>query len=70
MLRFAISPTTDMNIGNLRIALFNYIVSKQKNENLIIKIEDIDKENEKIFKELDEILKIIYEGASEEKQVC
>ncbi len=44
MLRFAISPTTDMNIGNLRIALFNYIVSKQKNENLIIKIEDIDKE--------------------------
>lgn len=44
MLRFAISPTADMNIGDLRIALFNHIVSKQKNENLIIKIENIDKE--------------------------
>jgi len=44
MLRFAASPTGDMHIGNLRVALFNYIVSKQKNENLIIRIEDIDKE--------------------------
>ena len=44
MLRFAINPTSDMHINDLRIALFNYIVSKQKNENLIIRIEDIDKE--------------------------
>ena len=43
MLRFAISPTGDMHIGNLRIALFNYIVSRQKNEDLIIRIEDMDK---------------------------
>lgn len=44
MLRFAPSPTGDMHIGNLRVALFNYIVSKQKQEDLIIRIEDTDKE--------------------------
>jgi len=33
-----------MHIGNLRVALFNYIVSKQRNEDLIVRIEDIDKE--------------------------
>ncbi|OHE07588.1 MAG: glutamate--tRNA ligase [Sulfurimonas sp. RIFOXYD12_FULL_33_39] len=44
MLRFAPSPTGDMHIGNLRVALFNYIVSKQKNEELIVRIEDTDKE--------------------------
>jgi glutamyl-tRNA synthetase len=33
-----------MHIGNLRVALFNYIISKQKNENFIVRIEDIDKE--------------------------
>lgn len=44
MLRFATSPTGDMHINNLRIALFNYIVSKQKNEDLIVRIEDTNKE--------------------------
>ena len=44
MLRFAPSPTGDMHIGNLRVALFNYIVSKQKNEDLVVRIEDTDKE--------------------------
>jgi len=44
MLRFAPSPTSDMHIGDLRVALFNYIVSKQKKEDLIIRIEDTDKE--------------------------
>ncbi|MDD2951135.1 MAG: glutamate--tRNA ligase family protein, partial [Sulfuricurvum sp.] len=29
MLRFAPSPTGDMHIGNLRVALFNYISSIQ-----------------------------------------
>ncbi len=45
MLRFASSPTGDMHIGDLRMALFNYIVSKQKDEDFIVRIEDIDKEN-------------------------
>lgn len=43
MLRFAPSPTGDMHIGDLRVALLNYIVSKQRNEDLIVRIEDIDK---------------------------
>ena len=44
MLRFAPSPTGDMHIGNLRVAIFNYIVAKQKGEKLLIRIEDTDKE--------------------------
>jgi len=42
MLRFAPSPTGDLHIGDLRVALFNYIVSKQKKEDFIIRIEDTD----------------------------
>ena len=44
MLRFAPSPTGDMHIGNLRVALFNHIVATQRNEELIVRIEDTDKE--------------------------
>ncbi len=44
MLRFSASPTRDMHIGDLRVALFNYIVAKQKDEQFIIRIEDTDKE--------------------------
>ena len=44
MLRFAPSPTGDMHIGNLRVAVFNYLIKKQKNEKLLIRIEDTDKE--------------------------
>jgi len=44
MLRFAPSPTGDMHIGNLRVAIFNYIVAKQKDVNFIVRIEDTDKE--------------------------
>ncbi|NEW59913.1 glutamate--tRNA ligase [Sulfurovum sp. bin170] len=42
MLRFAPSPTGDMDIGNLRVAILNYIVAKQKNEQFLIRIEDSD----------------------------
>ena len=44
MLRFAPSPTEDMSIASLRVAIFNYILSKQLNEQLLIRIEDIEKE--------------------------
>jgi glutamyl-tRNA synthetase len=44
MLRFAPSPTGDMHIGNLRVALFNYICSIQREEPLLIRIEDTDEE--------------------------
>lgn len=43
MLRFAPSPTGNMNVGKLRVAIFNYILSKQLDEQLLIRIEDIDK---------------------------
>jgi len=58
MLRFAPSPTGDMHIGNLRVAIFNYIVAKQKNEKLLIRIEDTDKERNIEGKD-EEILQIL-----------
>lgn len=42
MLRFAPSPTGDMHIGNLRAAIFNYIIAKQQNQKFLIRIEDTD----------------------------
>ena len=60
MLRFAPSPTGDMHIGNLRVAIFNYIVARQRGEKLLIRIEDTDKERniEGKDKEILEILNI------------
>ncbi len=45
MLRFAVSPTRDMHIEDLRRALFSHILSKQSNEELLIRVEDTDKEH-------------------------
>lgn len=42
MYRFAPSPTGDMHIGNLRVAIFNYICAKQKKQDFILRIEDTD----------------------------
>ena len=58
MLRFAPSPTGDMHIGNLRVAIFNYILSKQRNEELLIRIEDTDTQRNIEGKDL-EILEIL-----------
>lgn len=44
MFRFAPSPTGDMHIGDLRVALFNYICATQAKDKLLIRIEDTDKE--------------------------
>ena len=44
MLRFAPSPTHDMHTGELHVAIFNYIVAKQKNVPFTIRIEDGNKE--------------------------
>ena len=43
MLRFAPSPTGDMHIGNLRVAVLNYIYSQKTHQPLTIRIEDTDK---------------------------
>ena len=45
MLRFAPSPTGDMHIGNLHVAILNYLVAQQRDEPFIIRIEDTDKEH-------------------------
>ena len=59
MYRFAPSPTGDMHIGNLRVAIFNYITSLQDQSGFILRIEDTDKERniEGKDKEIMEILK-------------
>jgi len=43
MLRFAQSPTGDMHIDDLRVAILSYLVSQQRNESFIIRIDDTDK---------------------------
>jgi len=58
MFRFAPSPTGDMHINNLRIALCNYIVAKQKNDKFIVRIDDRDKEQNLEGKDT-EILEIL-----------
>ena len=42
MLRFAPSPTGDMHIGNLRVAILNYLVAQQRKEPFLVRIEDTD----------------------------
>ncbi|MWV62711.1 glutamate--tRNA ligase [Helicobacter saguini] len=44
MLRFAPSPTGDMHIGNLRAAIFNFLMAKKLHQKFIIRIEDTDLE--------------------------
>ena len=67
MLRFAPSPTGDMHIGNLRVAIFNHILSKQLKKDLLIRIEDIEKEKviegkDKEILELLSLFSIDYKG--------
>ncbi len=58
MYRFAPSPTGDMHIGNLRVALFNYICAKQRGERFIVRVEDTDRERNIEGKDI-EILEIL-----------
>jgi len=43
MLRFATAPTGDMHINTLRVAIVNYLLSQQRKESFIIRIDDTDK---------------------------
>lgn len=45
MFRFAPSPTGDLHIETLRVALFNYICAIQAKDTLVVRIEDTDKKN-------------------------
>lgn len=44
--RFAPSPTGYMHIGNLRTALYNYLIAKHDNGEFILRIEDTDQQRE------------------------
>jgi len=44
--RFAPSPTGFMHVGNLRTALYSYLLAKKNKGTLILRIEDTDKERE------------------------
>ena len=68
MLRFAQNTTEDMSLASLRVALFNYIVSKQLNEDLLVSIEDLDKEKNIEGKEK-EILELLALFSIEHKSV-
>ena len=44
MLRFAPSPTGYLHIGNARVAVLNYLFSRNKNKDFFLRIDDTDKE--------------------------
>ena len=44
MLRFAPSPTGLLHIGNLRVALLNYLFAKKNKIKFFLRIDDTDKE--------------------------
>ena len=68
MLRFVPSPTGDMHIGNLRVAILNYLAAKVHNEAFLIRIDDNDKE--KIIEGKDtEIMQIMEKFALKHDEV-
>lgn len=42
MLRFAPSPTGELSINSLRIAILNYLVAQQQQEHFLVRIEDMN----------------------------
>jgi len=44
VLRFAPTPTEDMSINSLRVAIINYVVSQQNSDQFSIRIEDLNSE--------------------------
>ena len=44
MLRFSQSPTGDMHIGSLRVAILNYLMAQQEKKPFLIRIDDLKKE--------------------------
>jgi len=51
MLRFAQIASQDININDLRVALLNYIISKQQNEPLLLRMDDIQNQTNKQTKQ-------------------
>ena len=57
--RFAPSPTGYMHIGNLRTAIFEYLLAKKYNGSFILRIEDTDQE-----RQVDGAIEFIYKTLS------
>ena len=47
MLRFAPSPTGFLHMGNVRVALLNYLFAKKNSLNFFLRIDDTDQERSK-----------------------
>lgn len=45
--RFAPSPTGYLHIGNLRTALFNYLIARQQGGTFVLRLDDTDQERSK-----------------------
>ena len=45
--RFAPSPTGYLHIGNLRTALFNYLIARKSGGQFILRLDDTDQERSK-----------------------
>ena len=60
--RFAPSPTGKMHVGNLRTALYSYLIAKHDKGDFILRIEDTDRE-----RYFEEALSIIYKTLKEIK---
>ncbi len=58
--RFAPSPTGYMHIGNLRTALFEYLIAKHENGDFLLRIEDTDQQ-----RQVEGAVDIIYETLRE-----
>ncbi|MGN1344500.1 MAG: glutamate--tRNA ligase [Traorella sp.] len=58
--RFAPSPTGYMHIGNLRTALYCYLIAKHQNGDFILRIEDTDQQ-----REVEGAIEIIYDVLNE-----
>ena len=63
--RFAPSPTGRMHVGNLRTALYAYLIAKHENGTFMLRIEDTDQEREvEGAVKRRGILLLLHEGAS------
>jgi len=58
MLRFAPTSSEDMNVCDLRIALFNYIIAKQMGEEFIVRIEDTNNDSDSKNQEILDLLSL------------
>ena len=60
--RFAPSPTGRMHVGNLRTALYTYLIAKHEGGDFILRIEDTDQERQKAGIYMEYAKKLVEKG--------